>query len=233
MVDGYIVNRLPAIDCPEEQKHLSEYLYQNSMLPGSGECCLSEILTAGAFAKIPLVHRIPNIKSAGHDSQCGGDDGLEVHMIYGQNDWMSYEGGLSAQRLCNEKRLQWEQQKENKSSAPPKVFVHGVKDASHLLMLDNYQEFNAAMIIAAGGEADLPSNMPRPVEFVCDEIASAATSGSANYVQRNKNVIQGEKDAASFFRGPRWNRGQKEAKEENVNKERSFEEKKLEDQQLA
>ena len=61
MVDGYILNRLPAIDCPEERKHLSEYLYQNSMLPGSGECCLSEILTAGAFAKIPLVHRIPNI----------------------------------------------------------------------------------------------------------------------------------------------------------------------------
>ena len=61
MVDGYILNRLPAIDCPEQRKHLSEYLYQNSMLPGSGECCLSEILTAGAFAKIPLVHRIPDI----------------------------------------------------------------------------------------------------------------------------------------------------------------------------
>lgn len=233
MVDGYILNRLPAIDCPEERKHLSEYLYQNSMLPGSGECCLSDILNAGAFAKIPLVDRIPNIKSAGNDSQCGDNGGLEVHMIYGQNDWMSYQGGLSAQQLCHEKRVEWEQQKENKSIPPPKVFVHGVKDASHLLMLDNYEEFNAAMIIASGGEADLPSSMPRPVEFVCDEVAAAVMSDSAMYIPRSNNAILGEEDAVAFFRGPRWNRGQQKAEEGNVQEDSNFEEKKVEEQQLA
>ena len=38
-------------------------------------------------------------------------------------------------------------------------------------MLENYQEFNAAMAIAAGREDDLPSVVSRSIEFVCDEVA--------------------------------------------------------------
>ena len=127
---------------------------------------------------------------------------------------MSHQGGLDTQRRCHEKRIGWEQN-QSKSSPPPRVFVHGVKDASHLLMLDNYQEFNAAMIIASGGEADLPPTMPRPAEFVCNEVASATQSGSAMYMPRSNNVVLGEEDAAAFFRGGlRFNKKKTEVEEE-------------------
>lgn len=232
VVDGYILNRLPAITCPDERKHLSEYLYQNSMLPGSGECCLSDILTAGAFAKIPLVHRIPKLQS-----------GMEVHCIYGQNDWMDYKGGLDVQRLCHEK-----QNKSNNASPPPSVYVHGVKDASHLLMLDNYEEFNAAIIIASGNGDNLPSSMPRPMQFVCDEVLESSTSSAAAASSRSmsiNNTVLGEQRAAEFFRGPTYrkkllkkqmsmkrrhseNGAVKEEAVENAN-----EEKKVDEQQLA
>ena len=230
MVDGYILNRLPAITCPEERKHLSEYLYQNSMLPGSGECCLNEILTAGAFAKIPLVNRIPDIKT-------DNGEGMEVHMVYGQRDWMDFRGGLEVQRLSYKKRVEWERDQEqlkqerkqqsdttaNSSSPPPRIFVHGVQDASHLLMLDNSQGFNAALIIASGGEAKMPPNMPLPVEFVCDEFAQ-----SASYESRSMRDVVGEEGAAEFFRGPRWDRGRKQEGQEADTG--SLEEKKVEEQ---
>ena len=205
LVDGYVTNRLPAITCLDERKHLSDYLYHNSMLPGSGEFCLSDILHAGAMAKIPLVHRIPELVT-----NSSSEDGMEVHMVYGQNDWMSYLGGLDTQRFCYTKRLQWEEENSQENSngnnsiskmPPPRVYVYGVKDASHLLMLDNYQEFNAALILASGqDEKDLPLEMPRPTEFVCNELLNdSRTLGKRNVV--------GEEGAAVFFKGARWKRG--------------------------
>ena len=216
MVKGYVERRLPAISCPEEQKHLSDYLYQNSMMPGSGECCLSHILTAGAFAKIPLVNRIPNIQN-----------GIEVHMVYGQNDWMSYTGGLDTQRLCNQKRLEWEEAQRNGNNnnnnpnPPPNVHVYGVKDASHLLMLDNYEEFNAALIIASGGNDKLFPNIPRPLEFACNEVLAATG---------NDRDVMDERSAAIFFRGPRWNRNQnaEDGKEKVQEDQTGFDEEKKE-----
>jgi cardiolipin-specific phospholipase len=119
MVESYVGRRLPALSCPEERAVLGEYLYQNSMLPGSGEYCLGEILTAGAYARMPLVDRIPDL---------GGGGSMEVHAIYGQRDWMDYRGGIDADG----------------------VFVHGVRDAGHLLMLDNCSGFNDAVLAAVG-----------------------------------------------------------------------------------
>ncbi|KAL7533298.1 hypothetical protein ACHAWF_004445 [Thalassiosira exigua] len=236
MVEGYICNRLPAISCPEEQKHLGEYLYQNSMLPGSGEHCLSEILTAGAFAKVPLVHRIPNLRS---------EEGMEVHFVYGQNDWMDFRGGMDVQRACHRKWQEWKQGRDQEEKRqplhldgfdgpdgdasnrdgrpPPKVFVHGVSDASHLLMLDNYREFNAALIVASGGK--LPPDMPRPMEFACDEVA-AGTRDASRRLPRN---VVGEEGAVAFFRGPRWNRGRRMEQEEDQSSY-GLEEKKMEEQ---
>lgn len=187
MVDGYIENRLPAITCEDEREHLSEYLYQNSMMPSSGESCLSAVLEAGAFARIPLVNRIPNIKP-----------GLEVHFIYGENDWMGYQGGLDTQRLCLKK-----------PDDSPTVFVHGVRNASHLLMLDNYEELNAALIIAANGEHRLTRDTPRPIEFACNELV-----GYRSMHKSYRGAI-GETHAAAFFRGGRFNiREQNEVDEE-------------------
>ena len=198
MVDSYIWRRLPSIECEEEQANLSEYLYQNSMLPGSGEHCLSHILTSGAFARIPLVKRIANIQSE-------DKDGMEVHFIFGEEDWMDYRGGIEVQRLCHHKRLEMMKEStggENQAiSMPPRVHVHGVRNAGHLLMLDNHDEFNAAVIIAGGGKHKLPENFPRPVEFVCDEVKAAGddTSISARGGYTNAEVY-GETAAAQFFK---------------------------------
>jgi cardiolipin-specific phospholipase len=245
MVNSYITNRLPSITCEEERASLSEYLYQNSMLPGSGEYCLNAILDAGAFAKVPLVHRIPEIRRRRQQKQSGDDvdddnydDGLEVHFIYGENDWMDYRGGLDVQRLCHQKTLELyrtsqqqneKQPQQNQTNAtnqspsllPPKIFVHGVRNAGHLLMLDNYQEFNAAMAIAAGKEDELlPLGVKsRPVEFICNEVAAANDHDNevnSSLLSRNNNsgkVVMSEQDAAKFFRGARWNR-QKESQQQ-------------------
>lgn len=242
MVDSYVLNRLPALDCENERTVLSEYLYQNSMMPGSGEYALEGILTSGAFARVPLVHRIPKLVNSDNA------DGMEVHFIYGENDWMDYKGGLEVQRQCWKKRLEWKKMKEQKLQAnqevkkiqqqksladerslddasikttdsnidvlpppPPKVFVHGVRNAGHLLMLDNYKEFNAAVIIAGGGEGKLPSGMPRPVEFICSEMmnesdGSITSDSVGSYIRTFNRVVMSEKDAANFFRGGHWNR---------------------------
>ena len=192
MVDGYIENRLPAITREDEREHLSEYLYQNSMMPSSGESCLSAVLEAGAFARIPLVNRIPNIKP-----------GLEVHFIYGENDWMGYQGGLDTQRLCL-----------RKPDDSPNVFVHGVRNASHLLMLDNFEELNAAMIIAANGEHRLARDTPRPIEFACNELI-----GNRSMHKSCRGAV-GEAHAAAFFRGGRFNiRDRNEVEEEKKTEE--------------
>jgi cardiolipin-specific phospholipase len=222
MVETYIVNRLPSITCEHERSSLGEYLYQNSMLPGSGEYCLNEILTAGAFAKVPLLDRIPNLQSSISSSDGGKNDdgtGLEIHFVYGENDWMDYRGGLDVQRLCHQKKALLSQSTQQLSSpSPPTVFVHGVRSAGHLLMLENYQEFNAAMAIAAGkNEEELTRlGMSRPVEFVCNEVADARSKTTAQFRSNSgKIVMRNEEDAAMFFRGGRWNR-QRESSNNNA-----------------
>lgn len=145
MVEGYVERRLPAIKCPNERAVLSDYLFTNAMLPGSGEYCLNRILSPMAFAKKPAVHRIPSLKVK------------SVHFVYGQDDWMDASGGLEVQKICDDRRRDGED--------APDVEVHGVKDAGHLLMLDNWEEFNSAVVIAGGGGHKLPADAPRPDTF--------------------------------------------------------------------
>ena len=37
------------------------------------------------------------------------EEGMEVHMIYRQNDWMDFRGGLETQRMCYKKQVDWEE----------------------------------------------------------------------------------------------------------------------------
>uniref|UniRef100_A0A7S4N987 AB hydrolase-1 domain-containing protein n=1 Tax=Odontella aurita TaxID=265563 RepID=A0A7S4N987_9STRA len=147
MVDGYVEARLPSITCPNERQILADYLYNNAMLPGSGEYSLNRILKPGAYARKPTVDRIPGLK-VGH-----------VSFVYGQNDWMDPMGGLEVQRRCHDRRAAGE--------SAPDVEVHGVRDAGHLLMLENWEEFNSAVIIGAGGT--VPSGLPVPSRFTSEE----------------------------------------------------------------
>ena len=147
---SYVKNRLPSIKNPQEQSGLAEYLYLNCVMPGSGEYCLNRILTVHAFAKKPLVYRIPLLKIS------------HVSFLYGSMDWMDCSGGLDTHRLCEELRS------EGKTAS--NVSVHTISNAGHLLMLDNWNEFNAAVAIAAGGqhllgEADrLPTDLTARVK---------------------------------------------------------------------
>jgi len=147
LVLAYVERRLPTIDCPEEQSVFADYLHQSAMLRGSGEHCLSRILTLnpGAYAKKPLLYRIPrlNVNS--------------VHFLIGQNDWVDVEGGLDVQSLCSKRRTD--------GLFSPQINVYGIRDAGHLLMIDNPYEFNSALIVAGGGEHALSSNAPRPRQF--------------------------------------------------------------------
>jgi len=146
MVDGYVENRLPVITCADERASLAEYLYTNAALPRSGEDCLNKILKPMAFAKKPTLDRIPFLNVR------------DISFIYGQNDWMDPLAALSVQQKCEELR------REGKEDVP-NILVRGVKKAGHLVMLDNWEEFNSAMILSGGGGERLSRQAPLP--FSC------------------------------------------------------------------
>jgi cardiolipin-specific phospholipase len=149
MIDKYVEGRLPQVTCSNERQVLGDYLFHSAMLPGSGEFSLNRILKPGAYARKPTVSRIPNLKV---DS---------VSFVYGQYDWMDCSGGLEVQRRCQE---MYKAGKE-----VPRVEVYGVSKAGHMLQIENWQETNAAIILAAGGKPDEGSHHPgRFIEGVDD-----------------------------------------------------------------
>jgi len=140
MVRRYVEGRLPAISSPDEQLALMEYFYTNFVLPGSGEKCLNRILGPMAQGRSPTVFRIPKL------------DVEEVAFIYGQLDWMDPMGGIDVKLACDKLR------KDGKKA--PRVEVYGVGNAGHLLMLENWRGFNAALIAAGGGAIPVDSTTP-------------------------------------------------------------------------
>jgi cardiolipin-specific phospholipase len=147
MVHKYIEGRLPAITCPDERKHLGEYLYTNAALPASGEDVLNKILKPTTFAHKPTLHRIPELKVK------------HVSFIYGQNDWMDpTSGGIESLKKC--------QEMQKAGIETPDIHVYGVRNAGHLLMLENWQEFNSAMILASGKGKRLSSKSPMPFKVL-------------------------------------------------------------------
>jgi len=143
MVKTYVERRLPSIDCPDERAHLTRYLFMNSKLPGSGEYFLNKFLKPTSFALKPLMYRIPKLSVK------------NVSIIYGQNDWMDPNGGIRTKELCDK-------MKSDGDETVPDVNVWGVSNAGHLLMLENWKEFNNAMF-AAAGKALLPT-LPTPYQ---------------------------------------------------------------------
>lgn len=185
MVNRYIEGRLPAITCPEEQSVLGEYLYTNAILPGSGEDCLSKVLKPTAFARKPTLHRIPHLKVK------------NVSFLYGQNDWMDPQGGVEV--LEKVEQMKEKKERDNQSHSLPSIQVLGVKNAGHLLMLENWQEFNSAMAIALGRQHALPSHVPLPYQ----------------YAQNSK----GGGESKAFFHPPRWERKQSSTADETTSEQ--------------
>ena len=145
LVQGYVDRRLPAIEDEEEKSALTEYLFTNSMLPGSGEYALNRVLKPGAYAREALVHRIPKLKVP------------SISFLYGRHDWMDLSGGLEVQKLC--------EAITREGGEAPSIEIHEVDKAGHLLMLENWHEFNSAMVLSGGGEIHPKAPRPRLLHY--------------------------------------------------------------------
>lgn len=76
IINGYVTRRFAHL-VPEEQKDVQDYIYHIASLKGSGEYALSTILSFGAFARNPLINRLPDVK-------------VPISFVYGEIDWMDH-----------------------------------------------------------------------------------------------------------------------------------------------
>lgn len=149
MIESYVLKRLPAIAEEEERQAVSDYLFHNVMLPGSTEASVNRFLTTPyLIAKQPLVDRIPKL------------DVPSVTFLYGSHDWMDVAGGLKTQLQCEEVT--------RTGKTAPAVDVYRVDQAGHLLMLDNWQEFNAGVALAAGVDKNVLDRQPAKLSPIRD-----------------------------------------------------------------
>jgi cardiolipin-specific phospholipase len=146
-IGQYITRRLPVITDTDEQQILADYLYLNSSLPGSGEYCLPKLLKPSVVGRKPLQNRIPALKV----KSCS--------FLYGESDWMDANGGLLVEQACAQQKLLGER--------VPDIDVYQVSKAGHLLMLENYEEFNNGLVMAVYGDDGhtLVKDAPVPVRL--------------------------------------------------------------------
>ncbi|EIW71763.1 hypothetical protein TREMEDRAFT_22144, partial [Tremella mesenterica DSM 1558] len=100
----------------EDIRDLHAYIYNTSILKGSGEYCISHILAPGAHARIPIVDRISKVT-------------CPVTFIYGDNDWMDVDGGHESVKVLNK-------------AGNKQATVHVVPKAGHHVYLDNSEVTN-------------------------------------------------------------------------------------------
>ncbi|KAK4683550.1 cardiolipin-specific phospholipase, partial [Tremellales sp. Uapishka_1] len=115
MVGGYSRRRFAA-QSEEDVRDLHNYIYNTSIMKGSGEYCISHILAPGAHARTPIVDRIGKVK-------------VPVTFLYGDNDWMDMKGGHASVVELNK-------------AGNTKARVHVVPKAGHHVYLDNPDETN-------------------------------------------------------------------------------------------
>ena len=153
LVDRYVKSRYK--DKPWIDKGLlANYIYDNVSGPSSiGDYCHSALLKPGAWAKRPLCHRIPSIRTEGG-----------VTFLYGTRDWMGSEHAVALKdamrrretadagnvRLelddgddeCASKRVE----KDVSSMSSDRIRVRIVRKAGHNLQIDNPVGFVDAMM---------------------------------------------------------------------------------------
>lgn len=158
---NYVQRRLPLITLIGEQKALTDYLLYNNILPGSGEYCVDKILDDTVNARVPLVNRIPKLQIS------------KVGFLYGEHDWMDIKGAIQVQNICND---QQQNQMKNKqmngtehqnssstttktSSLPsPEINIYQISQSGHLLMLENWQEFNNGLLLCCNEQNEFIYN---------------------------------------------------------------------------
>jgi len=135
MISNYVEKRLPALTDQDERKAVADYLYLNNTLPGSGEYCVHALLTPMLDGRRPTETRIPHLREP------------SISFLYGSHDWMDIAGGL---------RVQARTEANNSKD----VSVYRVRNAGHLLMLDNWEEVNVGVVLACGGKLADPTHAP-------------------------------------------------------------------------
>jgi len=181
-VESYVSGRLShGIKDPQEQQAVADYLYCSSIIPGIGENALSWILTSTTIARKPMIHRIPKLKVP------------TVSFLYGDHDWMDIEGGIDVQRECEGIKQRQQSSSSTSINPTPSVEVYQVKDAGHLLMLENSEEFNNGVILACGGghiisSSSLSPSLPRKID------PSTWQQGGANPWQRRRQKEENKED---------------------------------------
>ncbi|GJJ13805.1 hypothetical protein Clacol_008062 [Clathrus columnatus] len=68
----------------EETRNMHDYILNITLAKGSGEYCISHILSFGAHARMPLVDRVSVLTN------------IPITFVYGDHDWMDPEGGARA-----------------------------------------------------------------------------------------------------------------------------------------
>jgi cardiolipin-specific phospholipase len=180
MAQNYVTRRLPEISDPDESKTVADYLYYNSVLPGSGEYFVHNILNGMVMARRPLQFRIPNLRV---DS---------VTFLYGSTDWMDISGGLNTQTTCE--AINQQNIGDSQSSAPS-VKVYMVPEAGHLLMLQNWQGTNNVIIHASGGTVPQTETLPKllkPTNIGQNEVEQEVDNLQNFWVQKTLQSRQRE-----------------------------------------
>lgn len=131
-----------------ERLAIAEAGYYNAILPSSGERCLYRILNKYAFARNPMVDRLPKmLASNGHLRSC--------YFFYGDSDWMDASGGLAVYDAC----------KANRSDCD--IEVYRVHYTGHMILLANPVEFVNGLVKQLNPLVQLDSEAPLPVPL-CD-----------------------------------------------------------------
>lgn len=112
-----VLPRFPA-ECPRTQAALVEYFYQVSAAPPSGEHSLNTILRSGAWARLPLVDKLPMVM-------------CPVTFVYGDRDWMDW---TAARDILPDMQKQ--------------SGLHFVQNAGHHMYFDSPNVFNDIVIDA-------------------------------------------------------------------------------------
>ena len=76
LVGSYSTRRFPSLD-EEQTRDLHDYILNISLAKGSGEYAYSHLLAFGAHARLPLEHRIDQLK-------------IPVTFVYGDQDWVRF-----------------------------------------------------------------------------------------------------------------------------------------------
>ncbi|CAO1639057.1 unnamed protein product [Sympodiomycopsis kandeliae] len=137
LMSRYTTRRFGAL--PEEQvKGIHAYCQGVFLGKGSGEYCLAHILLPGAWARIPMLDRIPALQTSLVNS---GNSALPVSFVYGDVDWMNCTAGYEVvQKL--------------RSLGNPNGRSFVVPHAGHHTYLDNNKAFDRLLKRILDGQAE-------------------------------------------------------------------------------